>query len=661
MADQPTKPEQAAKPERAATGDQEGLIERLCVAQAKPFVFLVGTPIAWQGKGVPDVKGVIGIIKKELELPDVGPVLDGADGYQRGFAEVLKRRGPEGVRRVLRSAVLQARRAEAERERDVSDRALLRQLDGDTEGWLLTDGALALGALVAEFPEAYGRYLLTTNFDPTLAVAIRRARGQVVQTVLHTDGDPRQTVVDGCHLVHLHGYWHGYDTLHTQAQLNQVRIALRSFLAHLLREYTVVVVGYSGWDDLFGEEVKKVLHEDRYVDADILWAFYDAADKKQTDEFKRVDGRLRPAVDRGVAAYYYGIDCHRLFPELLRRRRAMSAREFTLPAEAPSVAEIADGCWLSLSAHAVRTLVKLTTGGGPSPRGGRAQVVPMFQDAVQGWSHEESAWHLDDADGSLIVDNISLRVPGVSHGEIHASSLGHIQSGDSVLGDKGRDDWKTAWSRAHGRKDPGGRFAAPDDGAKMPIVDPTKGIAVHVTRWPLTREEFSPEGVVQGHWVKVGSFGGTYLVKLEPDGTLTEAYIFDLTRRWRGRWWLSEGVLHLWIGSWKLRIPGPSASSERLEEVAAWPETLAPLKSALQERLLHRAWEENSYAKLGADGQPKETPFLVAHVFPRHQPPAEVAKTSEELKKAQVTTPASKSQRPPAHTNGSTPTPSGGG
>src|SRR5208282_2109427 len=118
-----------------------------------------------------------------------------------------------------------------------------RLLEVDSQ-WAINPGTDAIGRLVAHYPEPFGRSLLTTNFDPLLEVAIRKAGGQYFKTTLHADGDLSQTEAVGCHVVHLHGSWCGSDTLHTTRQLQQSRPRLKASLAALLRDRLIVVSGY---------------------------------------------------------------------------------------------------------------------------------------------------------------------------------------------------------------------------------------------------------------------------------------------------------------------------------------------------------------------------------------------------------------------------------
>src|SRR5207253_4932818 len=117
------------------------------------------------------------------------------------------------------------------------------------------------------------RSILTTNFDPLIEVAIQRAGGHYFRTMLHSDGNISQTEGNGCHVIHLHGYWHGCDTLHTTRQLSHPRPHLKDSLTHLLRNKLVVVCAYGAWDDAFTEALMDVVRDDTAY-PEVIWTFY---------------------------------------------------------------------------------------------------------------------------------------------------------------------------------------------------------------------------------------------------------------------------------------------------------------------------------------------------------------------------------------------------
>jgi hypothetical protein len=170
----------------------------------------------------------------------------------------------------------------------------------------------SIGGLIARYPDQFGRTILTTNFDPLLGVAIAQSKGHYFRTVLHRDGNLAQTEGSGCHIIHLHGYWFGADTLHTPRQLNQSRPRLKASLSSLVKSKTIVVSAYGGWDDVFTEALMEVVLDDHAL-PEIIWTFNSS--NPQPDS--RLLEKLTPGIDRGRVGLYSGVDCQIFFPKLL--------------------------------------------------------------------------------------------------------------------------------------------------------------------------------------------------------------------------------------------------------------------------------------------------------------------------------------------------------
>ena len=215
---------------------------------------------------------------------------------------------------IVRTAVRGARNSGSvyvSADLDPSAEDACRLMDSDVVGWFLSPATENLGRLVAGYPERFGRSLLTTNFDPLIEVAVRRAGGQYFRTTLHLDGNLSQTEGTGCHVIHLHGYWYGSDTLHTVRQLGQSRPRLRASLSSLLRHKLVVVCAYGGWDDAFTEALMDVVRDDGAY-PEIIWTFH----SPQPTLGESLERLLEPGINRGRVNLYSGIDCHRFFPSL---------------------------------------------------------------------------------------------------------------------------------------------------------------------------------------------------------------------------------------------------------------------------------------------------------------------------------------------------------
>lgn len=290
----------------------------------REVVFLVGAPLtmpAGGSRGVPGVGGVVDRIRARIagELPDALPTVDAAlarasNRYQEAFRQLRGLLGQDHVNEVIRDAVLEARRPDA-LPSGAFDLQAGKTLENDLDGWGYPPGAAALGRILARHPDRFGRTALTTNFDPLIELSIQRAGGRHFRTVLHDDGNPEMSSADGCHVIHLHGYWYGADTLHDPTQLGRDRPKLRAALRRLIQRCTVVVMAYGGWDDIFTRTLAEVA-EDPGSSPDVLWCFYgDDGVRIQADNAALLR-QLDPAIGRGRVVFYAGIDCHAFLPAL---------------------------------------------------------------------------------------------------------------------------------------------------------------------------------------------------------------------------------------------------------------------------------------------------------------------------------------------------------
>lgn len=307
--------------------DRDALLERLTNGMAtsdRQVVFVVGSaltsPHAPGHRGVPGVDGVIELIASEFNERQRSELLSklevAENKYQDAFKFLLGRRSPQAANDIVRRAVASARRDSVARgsgytlNGSTSEDAC-RAFESDIAGWFLNPGVSALGELMAGYPERFGKIVLTTNFDPLIGISIAAAGGISFRTFLHGDGNLAHTQGDGAHIVHLHGYWFGSDTLHTGRQLGQQRPQLRSSLAHLLRNKIVVIMAYGGWDDVFTKTLVDVVIDDNAY-PEIIWCFRDTSPSMRPKLFEL----LKPGIDRGRVSLYAGIDCHSFLPQL---------------------------------------------------------------------------------------------------------------------------------------------------------------------------------------------------------------------------------------------------------------------------------------------------------------------------------------------------------
>ena len=315
------------------------LVDRLYNASQRrnrPVMFLVGSPLSLPdqdgGHGVPGVSGMIDLIREEFKgssaEAEFAQSLEGesANRYQKAFTFLHGRRGQDDVNRIVRTAVWRALDANnwpphlSKKSPQDADAAICQELEDTVEAWVLPRAVDMLGNLLATYSETFGRAVLTTNFDPLIEVSVSKHRGQFFRTVLHDDGNLGQTVAKGTHIVHLHGYWYGSDTLHTPQQLVQSRPQLSKSLARVVEASTLVVLGYSGWDDVVTRTLVELL-SDSDSTPDIIWAFHaeDATTIEASNE--RLLALLAPGIGRGRVSLYRGIDCCSLLNEIYQKLR----------------------------------------------------------------------------------------------------------------------------------------------------------------------------------------------------------------------------------------------------------------------------------------------------------------------------------------------------
>ena len=312
------------------------LVDRLCNAtqrRGRPVMFLVGSPLSMPdqdgGYGVPGVSGMIDLIREEFKESgaeaEFDQLLEGepANQYQKAFKFLHGRRGQDDVNRIVRTAVWKALSPNnwpshlTTRVPQDADSATCEALEKAVDAWGLPSAVDMLGNLLATHPETFGRAVLTTNFDPLIEVSVLKHGGQFYRTVLHDDGNLGQTAAKGTHIVHLHGYWYGSDTLHMPQQLVRLRPQLSQSLARVVEASTLVVLGYSGWDDIVTQTLVELL-SDSGSTPDIIWAFHkeDQADIEKANQ--RLLELLEPGIRRGRVSLYRGIDCCSLLNEIHR-------------------------------------------------------------------------------------------------------------------------------------------------------------------------------------------------------------------------------------------------------------------------------------------------------------------------------------------------------
>jgi len=209
----------------------------------------------------------------------------------------------------------------------------LEQIELDTNGWYLRPAAESVGQLVVEHPGCFSAPILTSNFDPLLEVSIRRAGGNPAAIFLPADGQFTNVLLPGAtKVVHFHGYWRGSDTLHTPSQLTRNRPQLKGCLRALLRETTLVVMGYGGWTDMFTRTLLEVISE-QTDQLDVLWTFYSDNDEDIARRNLSLIKEFEPLAGQRVVLYK-GVDCHLFLPTLREKLKLASRTGIEAPSKA---------------------------------------------------------------------------------------------------------------------------------------------------------------------------------------------------------------------------------------------------------------------------------------------------------------------------------------
>ncbi len=200
------------------------------------------------------------------------------------------------------------------------DAVLGERLENDLCGWRVPVGVAALGRLLASRPQRFTSRIMTTNFDPLLEVAIRRAGHAATTIAFHPDDpDPLHEPPDASIRVHhLHGYWRPEPgsrqrrLLYDPAATAERRTVIAARVARLIRADVVCVIGHSGWDETVVNALRMVgLARPRLR---VLWAT-----RRVDDEAAR---QLREwAADRTGATVevFTGVDGDLALPRLAER------------------------------------------------------------------------------------------------------------------------------------------------------------------------------------------------------------------------------------------------------------------------------------------------------------------------------------------------------
>lgn len=357
--------------------DKQAFLSAVTPAE-KPVAFLVGSPLSWDADGgVPGVTDIYSLIREKVKTRKAKSVdrfdlatkgKTGAEQYQTALRWLQGNISQLAVNEVIKEAICRARNDKAPRNFNA---------DGEWVDWHLPQGTKQLAELVCRESETYPGPILTTNFDPLLSLAIKSVGGSVHRRIIDGDGSlgrEAESEPGTRAVVHLHGYWRGSDTLHTPAQLTSVRPKLKASLQNLLRQKTLVVVAYAGWDDVFTQALVDLLHDDE-AQLDVIWCFYESDPAIVQARYGHLIDKLQPAIARGVFRAYGGVDCQTIFGEILAERAALSTAPEALSSDEPLVSPLPG--WQCFDADSLRAMAPLN----------KAEALRYFDGAVPTWRH----------------------------------------------------------------------------------------------------------------------------------------------------------------------------------------------------------------------------------------------------------------------------------
>jgi len=287
------------------------------------IALLIGSPLSSPAKkgekGVPSVSGVLNIVEETVN--DIGKSdlyhaqingLNDNDKYQKSFTFLSDFTSPNTINNVIRKAVLQS--SIEDQNFDVNDEEGLISLQNTPDAWSIPPATEALSKILSLNNNIQGP-ILTPNFDPLLSIALTKCNQEPCRTVLHSDSSLQQYQPNGHHIIHFHGFWLDTDTLHTPAQLGFDRPKLKASLASILKNKTVLVLGYGGWDDVVTQVLFDLMNDEQ-AKIDIIWTFFESSSDIINSKYEHLIKSVQPAIQRGRFRGYGGIDCHTFLPEL---------------------------------------------------------------------------------------------------------------------------------------------------------------------------------------------------------------------------------------------------------------------------------------------------------------------------------------------------------
>ncbi|MGP5611627.1 P-loop NTPase [Brachybacterium alimentarium] len=289
--------------------------------EARPLALLLGSGVSIPS--IPSVEKIAFAIRSSLS-PEDRPEYDeflidsptSGEKYQRAFQFLSMRRPREFRDRIITSSVLGAYQKEGAKLDRRLTKDELYAAEIDTDNWALPPGQAALGRIWAGLPARLRGPVITTNFDPLFEVSLRRAGMPASTHIIDGDGSLQQAprLSDNAAVMHIHGFWREGATLSKLSELSRSRPLLSSSLRALLARHTLLVLGYSGWNDAVTRALDNVISDTAGDGLDVLWCSYGDAARLRSSI---TESRVLSSLERSPSVTFYsGCDANEWIPAL---------------------------------------------------------------------------------------------------------------------------------------------------------------------------------------------------------------------------------------------------------------------------------------------------------------------------------------------------------
>ncbi len=308
--------------------DEEHLVQHfLNIRPHEGFTFVLGSGLTMPV--VPGAEGIVDLVQRQFAGSDTYDQIEaelkqsGVNRYQTAIERLETEHGRAHVNSLIFNTVLEAA------DLSLNETGIHRLPEDQIHAWALTPAVESLGNLIVKYGERFGKDVLTTNFDPLIEVGIRRAGGDYVRMGIDQDGSLHAIHSTVCRVIHLHGFYHSADTLHTSRQLRSNRPKLERSLERILRERTIVVMGYGGWDDIFTKALMNAVDRGGGSSGKLLWCFYENSPVEILNSYEHAIELLQPGIERGQVQLYKGIDIHTALPRIEQELEQADAMYFS--------------------------------------------------------------------------------------------------------------------------------------------------------------------------------------------------------------------------------------------------------------------------------------------------------------------------------------------